>query len=54
MTSPDQHESDRSMAYESQYTKTPLDMRSVAAAWVVFLIMVFGTGVWVAAKALLG
>jgi hypothetical protein len=41
------------MVYESQYTKTPLDLRSVIAAWVVFLVMIFGTGLWVAAEALL-
>ncbi len=54
MTSSDRHESDRSMAYESKCAKTPMDFRSVIAAWVVFLMMILGTALLVAAKALLG
>ena len=42
------------MAYESKYAKTPMDVRSVIAAWVVFLMMILGTALLVAAKALLG
>jgi len=48
------HESDLSMAYESQHTKTPTDLRSVIAAWIVFFLMILGTGLWVAAETLLG
>ncbi len=54
MTSPDRHESDGSMAYESKYAKTPMNFRSVIAAWVVFLMMILGTALLVAAQALLG
>ena len=54
MTSSYRHESDRSMGYDSKYSKTPEDLQSVIAAWVVFLMMILGTALLVAAKALLG
>ena len=50
----DRYESDRWMGYESHYTRTPLDFRSVIAAWVVFLVMILGTALLVATMALLG
>ena len=42
------------MGYDSKYSKTPEDLQSVIAAWVVFLMMILGTALLVAVTAVLG
>lgn len=42
------------MGHESKHNKSPFDLRSVIAAWVVFFMMILGTALLDAAKTLLG